>query len=150
MLASIAKSALQIALGPFQRSAEQDLKHSFQNSSKVFINRSTSWTSHVIRSHGNEHIVSSEGLDCVTEKLGMHFVKEKKKADSFLPSQQVELAHQQVHQRVIGPEGEKAVWSRAVAERSQVGVGGAASFLFSNGEQLDWLSFNVDTYPGKT
>lgn len=65
--------------------------------------------------------------------------REKKRgggANSFLPSQQGGLAHQGVHQRVLSPEGEKAVWSRAVAERSQVGVWGAASFLFSSGEQI--------------
>jgi len=67
VLTSIAKSAVQVALGPFQRSAEQDLKHSFQSSSKVFTNCSTSGRPRGIRSRGYKHIVPSEQLDCVTE-----------------------------------------------------------------------------------
>lgn len=76
-----------------------------------------------IRSHGNEHSISSEGLDCV-RVVGNAFLKGKKnQGNSFVPSQQGELAHQGIHQRVLGQETEKSVWSRAVAERSLAGAG---------------------------
>lgn len=71
----------------------------------------------------------------------MLFVKEKKIAKSFLLSQQGELAQQ---------GGDQAVWTRAVAERRQMGGEEAAFFPFSNGDLLDWLSFNVDLHHCKT
>lgn len=79
----------------------------------------------------NEHTVSSEGLNCVTGCLGMHFVKGEKKANSFLPSQEGELAHQRA-KKERGLCGQEQ-WQRGGCRRSSI-------FPI----QLGWLSFNVD------
>lgn len=71
----------------------------------------------------------------------MIFVKEKKIAKSFLLRQHSELAQQ---------GGEQTMWTGAVAERRQMGGGEAIFFPFSNGDLLDWFSFNVDLYRCKT
>lgn len=79
VLTSIAKSALQIAAGPFQRFAEQDLKHSLQRSSKVFTNCSTSWRLQAIKSHGKWTYCLQWRVELCDRMLGNAFCEGWKK-----------------------------------------------------------------------